>query len=131
MTTPIRYSHNLNIGITNQHGTYDAFNPPHIMEKIYEEITKRRTIQKTYDNNILAVDLCWKKVAISSLDKRFMGELFIVSPYSDMVLYDSTKTLLEEIEKSIFPDGFMRIAFHISKLLENRQTDDRYKVSIR
>ena len=45
-----------------------------------------------------------------------MGELFIVSPYSDKVLHDATKLVLTEIEKTIHP---LRIAFHISRMLEH------------
>lgn len=117
MTIPSQYTHNLNIAIVNQanNSDYDEF---HIMEKIYAEMIKPHIFKSciSYESAEFEVQLHWKRTNITSLHKRFMGELFIVSPYSDKVLHDATKLVLTEIEKTIHP---LRIAFHISRMLEH------------
>jgi hypothetical protein len=60
-----------------------------------------------------------------------MGELFIKSAYNDLVLHETTKKVLSEIENNLkinYTDKNWKIIFNITKLLE--YIEDKYNLII-
>jgi hypothetical protein len=118
-------SHNLNILIVDKHD--NKIENQALLENIYDEITGKKIIKKgkLLDSKLdVDIDVClyWQRMPVTKEEQHFMGELFLVSAYSDKVLHIATHFLLIEIEhrlKNFTTNKNWKIIFHISKLLEN------------
>ena len=117
----LQFTHNLNILILD-----DKFNIIHnksLLEDIYYEFVDKIIIKNAilFDNKT-EIHLYWKKIVLNEMQNKFMGNLFIKSAYSDIVLYSATKFLLNEIENKLKKrtvNKNWKIEFYISKLLEH------------
>jgi hypothetical protein len=118
-------SHNLNIQIVDKHD--NKIENHDLLESIYSSITGKQIIKKgkLLDSNLdVNIDIClyWQRMPITKEEQYFMGDLFLISSYSDKVLHLATHFLLNEIEhrlKNFTTNKNWKIIFHISKLLEN------------
>jgi hypothetical protein len=116
-------SHNLNIKIFNEND--ELIENKSLLESIYNELVDKPIIKKIHAYGTdLEIKLLYTRKSITKIEKKFMGDIFIVSLYSDNILYDATKFVLNEIEHKLkleteTIDKNWKIVFHISKLLEN------------
>ena len=122
MTQDLKYSHNLNIMIIDE--SFSPFENKILMQSIYDEFVNKTIIKEgIIFNRKYEIHLHWEKINIQN---KFIGDLFIRSPYSDKVLYETTKKILNEIENNLKKETEnknWKIAFYISKLLENMDTE--------
>ena len=126
----VNHTHNLHISICDDSNNI-IYNDD-LLETIYAEFANKY-VKK--NGNWLKVNfeikLFWERVVLSKRECQFMGPLFICSAYSDLVLYEATKFVLNEIENKIkktCTNTRWKIIFHISKLLENM--DKIYEITI-
>lgn len=119
------YTHNLNIDIVDEND--DTIGNQFLLETIYKELANKPIMRKVqYDNKNFEVHLQWERLSITNIQKHFIGVLFIKSFYSDKVLYETTKKVLEDIltklkslnEYSLFRITNWKLIFNISKLLD-------------
>ena len=94
-------SHNLNILIVDKHD--NKLENQDLLENIYHEITGKQIIKKCklLDSNLdVNIDVClyWQRMPITKEEQHFMGDLFLLSEYSDKVLHLATHFLLNQIE---------------------------------
>ena len=123
-------SHNLNIKIVNENNEF--IENKLLLESIYNEFIDKKIIKKGHMlNRDFKIILYWKKMSITKIEEKLMGNIFIISSYSDKVLYEATKILLNDIENKLkleTNNKNWKIVFHISKLLEN--IDKKYELKI-
>ena len=115
MIQNLEYSHNLNILLVDNNN--NIIENKILLQQIYDEFVDK-PITHIFD---MKYEIClyWKKVDTKN---KFIGNLFIRSLYSDNVLYETTKKILNEIENKLkknIPNKNWKIIFYISKLLEN------------
>jgi hypothetical protein len=126
-----KQSHNLQIMIVDKlyHIIIDDND---LLESIYAEfVNKKISKQGTWLDTTFEIHLFWKKNVLTEIQGKFMGPLFICSPYSDKLLYEATKNILQEIENKLklsTKNKNWKIIFHISKLLEHM--DKNFELTI-
>ena len=126
-----KQSHNLQIMIVDKlyHIIIDDND---LLERIYAEfVNKKISKQGTWLDTTFEIHLYWKKYVLTEIQGKFMGPLFLYSAYSDKVLYEATKSVLEEIENKLklsSKNKNWKIMFHISKLLEHM--DKNFELTI-
>lgn len=117
------YTHNLSIFLVDAND--NKIENTQILHRIIQEIDhKYITHPLSFNGGVIHVRLQWKKEHLSRIQRLFMGELFMYSPYDqDNLNYDHTKATLGQIEdklKTVFNNKDWHIVFHISRILSNR-----------
>ena len=123
MTSFLQYTHNLNILIVDENE--NIIEDKILLESIYNQIADKVIIKQGKAFNIdIEIKLYWKRLSLTKTQSKFIGELFIISAYSDMILYETTKKILNEIENNVkinTTNKNWKIIFHISKLSEENK----------
>lgn len=131
METILPYSHNLNILIVDENNI--TIENKILLESIYNEFVNKTIIkQAEILDTKYEIKLYWEKVLLTSIQSKFIGDLYITSSYTDKCLYETTKKILSEIENKLKINTIntinknWKIIFYISKLLE----ENKYIVTI-
>jgi hypothetical protein len=119
-TLPYAHTHNLHVIIVD--GNDERVEDTAIRNRVYSVFVNQAVTKKINMNGTpIEVQLLWERVPLSKNQRLMMGDLFICSGYSDMVLYNATQKLLHDIEKSVkytTNQSDWKLVFHVSKLLE-------------
>jgi hypothetical protein len=120
MAKKLNYTHNLNILILDENNI--IIEDKKLLESIYNEFdNKILTKRGKMLNRNFEIILYWKRLPLTDVQSKFMGELFISSQYSDKVLHETTNIFINEIENKLKINTLnknWKIIFNISKLLE-------------
>jgi hypothetical protein len=120
MAKELNYTHNLNILILDENNI--IIEDKKLLESIYNEFdNKILTKRGKMLNRNFEIILYWKRLPLTDVQSKFMGELFICSQYSDKVLHETTNIFINEIENKLKINTInknWKIIFNISKLLE-------------
>ena len=96
METILPYSHNLNILIVDENNI--TIENKILLESIYNEFVNKTIIkQAEILDTKYEIKLYWEKVLLTSIQSKFIGDLYITSSYTDKCLYETTKKILSEI----------------------------------